>query len=56
MKKEYETPRAEKMEFNYLETIVASNPGGLKAGSDINGCYKGSNANNQSGHCTAVYS
>ena len=25
MKKMYETPKAEKMEFNYVETIVASN-------------------------------
>lgn len=24
MKKEYETPRVEKMEFNYSETVVAS--------------------------------
>ena len=25
MKKEYESPKAEKMEFNYSETVVASN-------------------------------
>lgn len=56
MKKQYEQPMAEKLEFNYKETIVASNtPAGLKEGSNINGCYDGSNANNQSGHCTPVY-
>lgn len=27
MKKEYESPKAEKMEFNYSETVVASGTG-----------------------------
>lgn len=27
MKKEYESPKAEKMEFNYSETVVASGSG-----------------------------
>ena len=27
MKKDYESPKAEKMEFNYSETVVASNTG-----------------------------
>ena len=26
MRKEYEAPKAEKMEFNYSETVVASTP------------------------------
>lgn len=29
MKKEYESPKAEKMEFNYSETVVASGCGGI---------------------------
>ncbi len=30
MKKNYETPKVEKMEFNYSETVVASNGCGNK--------------------------
>lgn len=29
MRKEYEAPKAEKMEFNYLESVVASGCGGV---------------------------
>ncbi len=43
MKKQYEQPVAEKLEFNYKETIVAS--GGLHDGANDNGCYHGANAN-----------
>ena len=68
MKKKYESPLAEKYEFNYVENVVASptgpkpdalDPGTiapnpvLKEGSNINGCYTGSNANKSS--CTPVY-
>ena len=52
MKKEYNTPKAEKLDFNYQETVVAS--GGLKEGSNVNGCYDGANAN-PSKNCTPVY-
>ena len=41
MKKQYEQPMAEKIEFNYKETIVAS--GGFdnaKKGKNNPGCYK----------------
>lgn len=56
MKKEYDTPKAEKLEFNYQESVVAS--GSLmdgKEGNAVNGCYDGSNAKNQSGKCVAKY-
>ena len=55
MKKEYNAPKAEKLDFNYQETIVASGAGSLKEGSNINGCYDGANANPDK-HCTPVYS
>lgn len=38
MKKQYETPKAEKYEFDFQENIVAS--AGWK-GKDNPGCYKG---------------
>ena len=44
MKKQYEQPMAEKIEFNYRETIVASETkptAGIKQGKNNPGCYKG---------------
>ncbi len=43
MKKEYEAPKAEKIEFNYCETVVASNGGACTRQNDNgngNGCLK----------------
>ena len=54
MKRRYEEPKAEKIEFNYQETVVASSTGSLKEGSDINGCYKGANASKPD-QCTPQY-
>ena len=51
MKKQYEQPVAEKLEFNYKETIVAS--GGLHEGANVNGCYHG--ANSKKSDCTPWY-
>ena len=46
MKKQYEQPMAEKIEFNYKDTVVASTtPGGLHEGANINGCYHAANSN-----------
>ena len=58
MKKEYKTPKAKKLEFDYQENVVASNGSlsGGATGSAINGCYKSSNAANASGKCVAKYS
>ncbi len=50
MKKQYEKPQVERIDFNYLESVVAS--GNLKAGADINGCYHGANAKK---NCTPIY-
>lgn len=51
MKKTYEAPKAEKLDFNYRDTVTASG-GNLKPGANINGCHTGSNANKG---CTPVY-
>ena len=58
MKKQYEQPMAEKIEFNYRETIVASGsdtPGGIlkRESGGNNGCWD-SNKNGTTG-CTPVY-
>lgn len=37
MKKEYETPRADKMEFDYSETVTASGQSGWSLREYING-------------------
>ncbi len=62
MKKQYEAPMAEKLDFNYLENVVASDPpyedqivkgqtrGGVGGG---NGCYKGNK--NAETYCTPMY-
>ena len=40
MKKQYEEPKAEKMEFDYDENVVASlNAKGGKTGNAINSCF-----------------
>ena len=39
MKKEYATPRVEKLEFDYSETVVASSGQGNTPQSDPNGQY-----------------
>lgn len=44
MKKQYETPKAEKYEFDFQENIVASQAGWK--GKDNPGCYKGSDGFN----------
>ena len=46
MKKQYTQPMAEKIDFNYRDTVVASGPkfGNLKPNPrGNNGCYKASN-------------
>ena len=55
MKKEYSVPKAEKIEFNYQETIIASGTEGIlkKKAHGGNGCWKG-NMNGTTG-CTPVY-
>lgn len=46
MKKHYEMPRAEKMEFNYQELVVASsNDKDGKTGSAANACYTHNTSN-----------
>ena len=40
MKKQYETPKAEKLEFEYENVVVASlNAKGGKTGNAMNACY-----------------
>lgn len=47
MKKQYEMPKAEKMEFNYQEVVVASpNDKDGKTGSASNACHTHNTANN----------
>ncbi len=48
MKKEYKTPVSEKIEFDYTETVVASNNQQLFGTSDEPWCHKilGNNAEN----------
>ena len=58
MKKQYETPKAEKIEFNYLNPVVASGErsmGGIlkRQSGGNNGCWNG-NKNGTTG-CTPVY-
>lgn len=54
MKKQYEKPMAEKVEFNYKETIVASNtPGNLKSGNGDGSCFSGKHGFD--GGCTPKY-
>ena len=66
MKKQYEAPMAEKLDFNYLENVVASDPiseptsedqnlkGQTRAGmGGANGCYKGNK--NAETYCTPMY-
>ena len=56
MKKEYDAPKAEKIEFNYQETIIASGASGLVLKRDSggnNGCWSG-NKNGTTG-CTPTY-
>lgn len=55
MKKEYDAPKAEKIEFNYQETIIASgsSTGILKGGDGGNGCYKGNK--NATTNCQPQY-
>ena len=52
MKKKYESPLAEKYEFNYLENVVASVPEGYvpagtpgREGKNINSCFTHNSAN-----------
>ena len=46
MKKHYEMPRAEKMEFNYQELVVASsNVKNGRIGNNANACYTHNTAN-----------
>ena len=55
MKKQYETPKAERFDFNYQENVVASNTGrieGYKDGNDNNGCWQGANASKGEPKCT----
>lgn len=55
MKKQYETPKAERFDFNYQENVVASNTGrieGYKDGANDNGCWQGANANQGEPKCT----
>lgn len=54
MARKYETPKAEKVEFNYQDTIVASDFGLIlkRQAHGGNGCYNGKN--NGDGAC-AVY-
>ena len=57
MKKKYETPKAEMLEFKYEETIVASGDNGeieptgngKGKGNSINSCAKGNGAEINSG-------
>ena len=59
MKKDYETPVAEKLEFDYVSTVSAS--GGLKnpaqcAGTNPgHGCGKPEHNGNAPGNCTAEH-
>lgn len=57
MKKEYDAPKAEKIEFNYQETIIASGSDtGLvlkRQSGGNNGCWSG-NKNGKTG-CTPTY-
>ena len=44
MRKQYEKPQAEKIEFNYTDVVVASGFGNLKdgkTGPSANACYNG---------------
>lgn len=41
MKKQYTQPMAEKIEFNYKETIVASGGNGMVGKNTIQACWKG---------------
>lgn len=41
MKKQYEKPMAEKIDFNYKETIVASGGGGKIGKNTVEACWNG---------------
>ncbi len=59
MKKEYTEPKAEKVEFNYADTVVASGVGVVDAvevgKNNANACFTG-NHNNVNTGCIAVSS
>ena len=54
MKKEYEAPKAEKMEFDYEENVVASN-GNLKDGGGGTNCFSGKHSLDNT-NCSPKYS